>query len=170
MRLLLPWLLLSSSTACAATASPGPAQPVAVSAATATGPAAPGGALDTNPFAMSGPLREETGLDAQPPLEPIETPFPPLAKGLPPPPAACADFVKRKAVGPLSCADAASSLSALDKAFTETDPASRDARLAALESCTLLPPGFARALRAELAPIECGDALVEPILKTPPPG
>jgi hypothetical protein len=119
---------------------------------------------------MSGPLKEETGLDAQPPLEQVKTPFPPLARGLPPPPAACADFVKRKAAGRVSCADAASSLGALDKAFTETDPAKRDAQLAALESCAGLPPGLARALRAELAPIACADALVEPILKAPPPG
>lgn len=40
----------------------------------------------------------------------------------------------------------------------------RDAALAALESCSQFPTGLVRALRTELGPPECADALVAPVV------
>jgi len=47
---------------------------------------------------------------------------------------------------------------------------SLDGRLASIEVCKGLDPGFVRAVRAERAPVECGDALAMPILEKPPVG
>jgi hypothetical protein len=44
-----------------------------------------------------------------------------------------------------------------------------DADLAALEACTDLPPGFARALRAWMTP-DCADTLADPVLRKQKPG
>jgi hypothetical protein len=45
----------------------------------------------------------------------------------------------------------------------------RDEALFGLEECAF-PPGFVRSLRAELAPHECGDVIVNPLLENPPKG
>jgi hypothetical protein len=55
-----------------------------------------------------------------------------------------------------------------DAALATADVAKRDAMLAGLEACPGLPVGLIRGLRAELAPHECADAIVEPVLKAPP--
>jgi hypothetical protein len=55
-------------------------------------------------------------------------------------------------------------LQALDGAFAEADPLARDRALAKLETCSPFEPGLIRALRAELAPPECADVLVDPQL------
>jgi len=65
---------------------------------------------------------------------------------------------------PACAADGDAGLDALDAALGSADPAERDTKLAALEKCSAYPAGLVRALRAELAPAACGDALVEPVL------
>jgi hypothetical protein len=122
-----------------------------------------------NPFAVKRQLRE----DRLAPLEDAALPAdaPKLAaspKGLPAPPATCGAFVKRKAGKPPACADAAAGLAALDAAMSTADAAKRDEALVGLEACPGLPVGVVRHIRAELAPTECADAIVEPMLKAPP--
>ena len=70
-------------------------------------------------------------------------------KGVPVPPAICTAYVSRRS-------KAAKDVAA---AVSETDPAARDAMLVGLES---KDDATLRALRADLAPIECGDAIVDP--------
>src|SRR6185369_4001571 len=76
----------------------------------------------------------------------------------------------RKGAGTAKCADGPSALAALDAALGEDDPGARDRALVDLEACAGLPGGAVRAIRIELAPTECGDAIAEPWLKAPPPG
>lgn len=162
-RLILSFLALAAS-ACAAT--PAPVAP----AATPEGPppaAAPASAGD--PFAFSGPPREEWMPLLKPPvIDPAKTKLGPAPAGLAPPPATCAAWAARKGSPKTKCADTASALAALDAALGQPDADKRDAALADLEVCAGLPAGVARALRAENAPIECGEALAEPLLKAPP--
>ncbi len=93
-------------------------------------------------------------------------------KGVPPAPATCAAYVTRPTTGK----DCALPRPALERALKESDPAKRDAQLAGLERCPgvppeqALPPGFLRALRADLAPLECADALADPALRKPEAG
>ena len=114
------------------------------------------------------------------PETPAATPSeeaPPPPKGLPdapaavpPPPASCAALTANQPGDSSACgADANATLEALDQAAAKTDPIQRDAALAALEPCEAFPHGFVRALRADLAPVECGDALVEPLLAAATP-
>ncbi|MEB2311154.1 MAG: hypothetical protein OZ921_08655 [Sorangiineae bacterium] len=84
--------------------------------------------------------------------------------GLPAAPASCAPLLASPTEG--DCG--ARPLDALDAALGVEAVTERDARLAGLESCASFPRGLMRALRAELAPAECGDALVEPALAAPP--
>jgi hypothetical protein len=93
-----------------------------------------------------------------------------------PPPAACDAFVKRKPAPPPACAAKATTMPAqaspdsralLASALSITDPAARDAALLALEACSSLPFGIVRALRAELAPVECGDVIAAPLVTAP---
>ncbi|HLM73067.1 MAG TPA: hypothetical protein VK459_10260, partial [Polyangiaceae bacterium] len=122
-----------------------------------------------DPFLVKRNLREEkiptiddAALDAAAPKLPASP------KGLAPAPKTCGDFVKRKAERAPACADAAAAQTALDAALATADVAKRDAMLAGLEACPGLPVGLIRGLRAELAPHECADAIVEPVLKAPP--
>ncbi len=82
----------------------------------------------------------------------------------------CERYVRNKPSGGGACTSALA-LDRLDEAMAVADPVGRDARLLALEACDALRPGLMRALRAELAPAGCADALVEPMLagKAPPP-
>lgn len=121
-----------------------------------------------DPFAVPADLEhEQLPADLPRPALALKE-LPAAAKDAPKPPKECAAFVSRKPAKAPACADRPSALAALDAALGEKDAASRDAALAALEACAGLPPGVARALRAELAPTACGDALVEPTLKKPP--
>ena len=86
---------------------------------------------------------------------------------VPPPPAQCAEFVQH---GTRGCAPAGSSREALAAALGKDEPAARDAALACLEGAEELPPGSVRALRAELGPEVCSDALATPVLEAPPKG
>jgi hypothetical protein len=109
-----------------------------------------------------------------PPPEPAPAPAEPTAKApavvpaaVPPPPAACAAFVAHPTSG---CAAAGPVRAALAAALGKDEPLARDAALACLESSEGLPPGSVRALRAELGPDVCADALTSPLLETPPRG
>jgi len=128
-----------------------------------------------DPFLIEGILRQE-----QLPL--LKGPQPLVAElslvdappGVPPPPASC-DVLARhpvgaagKATGPGLCADLPTAKARLDAALAQDTPEKRDQALAAAESCTALPPGLVRSLRAELAPPACGDALVRPFLAAKP--
>ncbi|MCC6214605.1 MAG: hypothetical protein IT376_07035 [Polyangiaceae bacterium] len=81
-------------------------------------------------------------------------------------PASCDAFATTP---PATCtADGEAFRGALADALATADAAARDTALAALEPCAALPPGAVRALRAEVAPTECGDALVQGVLAAPP--
>jgi hypothetical protein len=97
-------------------------------------------------------------------------PLPGQAEAIPPPPAECKAFSERKPAAAAACADAAAARAALADALSDSDAGSRDAKLLAVEACKDLVPGSVRALRAELAPVECADAIVEPLLEHPPVG
>lgn len=96
----------------------------------------------------------------------VELPAPP--KGIRGPDATCRAFAQRKGGKAPICAERAAALGALDAALTETNESKRDTLLVALEGCTGLPAGLVRALRAEMAPVACADAIVEPFLAKPP--
>jgi len=99
---------------------------------------------------------------AQPKVPPAVVPA-----AVPAPPALCAELI---AHGTGACAPAVTSLAALAAALGEGEPVTRDAALACLEAAEDLPPGSVRALRAELGPEVCADALVTPVLEVPPKG
>ncbi|APR80956.1 Hypothetical protein A7982_06303 [Minicystis rosea] len=163
-KILAPLLALAVS-ACAAEAQP-PKTPEAPTPAAQT--KAPAGA---DPFAVTGPTREEWMPLLKPPvIDPAKTKLQSPPPGLAPPPAMCATWAARKSTPNAKCADAAAGLVALDAAMAQPDGEKRDVALADLESCTGLPAGVARALRGENAPVECGEALAEPMLKAPPAG
>jgi hypothetical protein len=92
--------------------------------------------------------------------------LPAAPPGLPPAPASCAAYVEQSTAGH-GCGDAAAARAALADALADDDDA-RDAALALLEGCGF-HPGLVRALRIELAPPECGDALAAPVLAGPTP-
>jgi hypothetical protein len=124
----------------------------------------------SDPFALRGELRREELPQAVPELPVQAQPLAALPKGVPGPPAPCQAYATRKPAGEASCADEAAGRAALDEALAISEAAKRDAALAALEACAGLPPGLARALRAELAPPECGDAIVASLAGEPPEG
>jgi hypothetical protein len=161
--LLVPFLALAVS-ACATEAAPprvpeGPTPPPATTA--------PAG----DPFAISGPLREEWMPLLKPPvIDPTKAKLDPPPPGLRAPSAQCAAWAARKGDPKTKCADTTSALAALDAALSVPDADKRDVALADLEACVGLPAGLARALRAESAPAECGEALAKPFLEQPPAG
>ncbi len=167
-RLILPLFALASS-ACAATGAeaPGPATPAGGLATVALAPAKPVGGAEV--FVISGQVREEWMPLLKPSaVDPAKVKLLAPPPGLAPVPAACNGYARRKGEGsPPACADAPSALAALDAALGRAGEA-RDAALAGLEGCAGLPGGVARSLRAELAPVECGEAILDPYLKAPP--
>jgi hypothetical protein len=159
-KLLLPILALAAS----ACAPPAPAENPS-----STPPAKVEASAAGDPFVISGPIREEWMPLLRPPvIDPAKTKLSAPPPGLAAPPAVCAAWASRKAQPKAKCADTASAHEALASALAEPDADRRDAALAALEPCAGLPAGVARALRGENAPIECGEALAEPLLKAPP--
>jgi hypothetical protein len=85
---------------------------------------------------------------------------------VPPPPASCTELVMH----PVGCAGAAPFRETLAGALGLDDAVARDAALACLESREEAPPGVLRALRAELGPEVCADAIVTAALQAPPKG
>lgn len=122
-----------------------------------------------NPWTVSGELEREA-LPADAPTLPFAAAkLPPAHPGLPSPPARCSDFADR-AVPAAACDDRSQTLTSLDAALAESDTKKRDAALQALRDCPELPAGMTTALRAELAPVECGDVIVRKTVDTPPEG
>lgn len=120
--------------------------------------------VQSNPVYLTETLTEPAPVDVK------ASSLAPVPKGLAEAPKTCKAFVTRKAATAPTCKTRDEALEALDKALSETSPDKRDAQLAGLENCAGLPAGMARALRAEMAPLECGDALVEPLVTSPPAG
>jgi hypothetical protein len=141
--------------------------PVSTVAASANPPPASG-----DPFVLGAPMPDEPPLSGEgPPPDLTAWADARNVVGIPAAPATCDVFVQRRPAGKApACAERAPALAALDAALVETDPAKRDAALVGVESCKGLSPGFVRALRADLAPAECGDKLVEPLLSQRPTG
>lgn len=138
MRLVLLPLLLASMWAC----SPRPAQPARAPEA-ATPVAEPRG-----DWKQVEPTKQKVALVPEP-------------AGLPAPDAACQELAARK---PSACGPTEDVSAALDAAL-KAEGATRDERLTCLEGAPALPPGFVRALRAELAPLSCADVLALPLLE-----
>lgn len=90
--------------------------------------------------------------------------LPPAVAGIPEPPAECNGFATNASATECATEDA-ERLHVLDAALSADGP-ERDGRLATLEAC--FSPGLIRALRAELAPVSCGDAIVGPYLEGAP--
>ncbi len=162
--LLLPLLALASSACATAPAVPvkGPETPVATTPVAPPNPAA---------FNVDGPVREEVFPLLKPAaVDPAKARLLTPPPGLAPVPAACDAYVKPRAWGKRTCGDAAAVLAALDGALAQPTSDQRDAALESLEICPTLPAGVVRALRAELAPVACGEGIVRPLLDAPPPG
>ncbi len=161
--------LLAFAFACGSADQP-IATPTTTTAPTAT-TSAPKVEAPADPFAVEGLLREEQLpllKGPQPTTNDVALETKP--KAVPNAPASCDAFTKRAPKTKPSCADRKATLAALDAALALGTPSERDEALSALESCTTLEPGLVRGIRAELAPAECGDALVEPVLKQKPAG
>jgi hypothetical protein len=109
----------------------------------------------------AAPREEPAEKPASPP--PGRKPIAPAA--VPPAPAECMALVQHPTSG---CVPAGSSREILAAALSKNEAAERDAGLSCLEQSADFPPGFVRALRAELAPDHCADALSAPLLEKPP--
>ncbi len=121
-----------------------------------------------DPWAVEGILREEQLpllKGPQPAMADVALADPP--EGVPAPPASC-EALARHPVGREACADMPAAKAKLDAALQVEDATKRDQALAAAETCAGLPPGLVRSLRAELAPPECGDAIVRPFFAGKP--
>ncbi len=130
-------------------------------AAVACGGAAP---PPTAPAATGSPHpRTVPAVFEENPPAPVVDPLPALPASVPPAPALCAEFVDRPTAPAASC-EARAALGALDAAFRADDRSLRDEVLASLEPCEVFPGGWVRALRAELGPAECADAMAAPVL------
>ena len=89
-----------------------------------------------------------------------------FATTIPPAPRTCASWTRRPPAQVAPCDTAEAGRAALDWALDDRGGAeSLDGRLASIEACKGLEPGSVRALRAERAPVECGDELAAPLLE-----
>lgn len=142
-----------------------PPPPTSTAPSATTAPSSPP-PPPADPFALRSPLRKET-LPALPTQSPEAEVWDRAEKvKVPKADATCASYTKRAA--PLAadaCKDPGKARAALEKALGEPAP-KRDAALSALETCGGLPGGLVRALRAELAPAACGDAIVKDARKS----
>jgi len=170
------WLLGASFLAgCGATQPPAPQTPASPPPVAPSASAPAPAAEPKDPFAVpAGLLRESIPALAPGKVDPAKMVLAPLRKPrgkddaqaieILPTPAQCARYVANKAKPAPSCATREESLAALDDALAQKEPLERDKRLSALEKCAGMPAGIVRALRADLAPAECADALVAPAL------
>jgi len=96
-------------------------------------------------------------------VEPAKQKLPLVANpaGVLPADAMCQAYV---AHGTDTCKPAGPARESLAQALSVSASLDRDAQLACLESVGDLPPGWVRALRAELAPLGCADLLAMPFL------
>ena len=156
-------LFLLLMAGCGAAAGPPPVVPgpAVDSVPGGTGSAGAGGssAPPADPFALPTGPRDEDGAEpgslAALDLEPWKKAQ--TAKGVAAPPASCAAFANRA-----PSKDGADVIAA----FGEKDPGKRDAKLVALAKDPKTNVALNRALRADLAPVECADAIVDPLLQT----
>lgn len=175
-------LSVSLSALLAAACTPGATQPPAKNGGDVPGVATSAAVSEpkgppVDPFAIPKNLRAEV-----PPPATLKTPdlaqwkaavaLPGLSKA----PASCASFARSKAAaskapkkgtGFVCPKEPAALMTELGKAMSAEG--ARDEALFTLEECAF-PPGFIRSLRAELAPHECGDVIVNPMLEAPPKG
>ncbi|HYQ00655.1 MAG TPA: hypothetical protein VER96_18380 [Polyangiaceae bacterium] len=101
-------------------------------------------------------------------VEPTKQKVPIVAEpaGVPAAPDGCKEYLAHSnetCKTPTATSDA--SREALARALAASAPLERDAQLVCLENESSLPPGLVRALRAELAPVGCGDVLAMPFLE-----
>lgn len=121
------------------------------------------GAATPQPVAPSTPpAAESPPAAAAPPEQKAVVPA-----AVPAPPESCRVYTAHALSG---CAPTTPLGDSLAQALAKSVAEERDAALACLEAARELPPGTVRALRAELAPVACGDALVAPMLEAPPKG
>ncbi|HEY4158811.1 MAG TPA: hypothetical protein VGM29_11965, partial [Polyangiaceae bacterium] len=85
----------------------------------------------------------------------------PEPAGVPAPDDACRAFASHPSA---ACAAVSSARDALAAALGVSDANVRDEQLSCLESASEFAPGLIRALRAELAPVACADAIALPYL------
>jgi hypothetical protein len=124
-----------------------------------SGPAS--AAAPADPFALPAGPRDDDAADASAnaPLDLEPWKKAKSAKGVPAPPPSCAAYANR--------APSKEPGTAVE-AFAEKDPAKRDARFVAEAKNPKTNAALSRALRADLAPVECADAIVDPLLAAPP--
>ena len=160
-------VVLSLTVGCGESAVQPPASPAAARSSAPTKPPlvgapAKGGERGADPFAVPAGPRDDLAAIAAAPLRLDAWEAATKAKGVAPPPAACAAFAKRVPATPAP-ADLAG---AFATAGLKGDVAAQvDARLLALEP-TFDPrePGLVRALRADVLGVPCGDVIVDPYL------
>lgn len=165
-------LALIALAACGGGAVPQPVAPGAGGAASvpsgssvvAAQPALPAAApaAASDPFAVPASPRDDEAADpsaaAPLDLEPWKKAV--KAKGVAPSPASCSAYVNRAPSKDEPSKDGKGD------AFAEKDPGKRDARLVAIGKLPGSDPASNRALRADLAPVECADAIVDPLLQS----
>ena len=159
-------LLLFIAVGCGGADSAPPVSPVTPPSSAPSGsavsgaPAASGPSAPADPFALPAGPRDDD--DAEPgTLSALDlTPWrrATKAKGVAPSPPSCAAYASRAP---------SSETSDVVGAFAEKEPAKRDARLVTLAKDPKTNVSLNRALRADLAPVECADAIVDPLLNVP---
>jgi hypothetical protein len=153
-------------TACASPAipvTPAPAAPLPSAAPRESTTPVPAAPLIPGPFEIEGELRDEPD-SVFLPLTPAPVALPRAPRLVPPAPATCRPFVERPPGTKPPCDTRPELLSALDAAIVINDVDTRDTALVSLEACGGAPAGLIRALRADLAPVACADAMIEPLL------
>jgi len=167
--------VLGVMLACAACAAPPPPPsapppvvPPAPSVAATTLPAAP----PRDPFAIPELIPDEPIPEEPTTFRSALVGAPLLAvPRIPAAPRTCAPWTGRPRARVAACDTRDAGRAALDWALDDRlGDESLDGRLASIEVCKGLDPGFVRAVRAELAPVECRDALAMPVLARPPAG
>jgi hypothetical protein len=120
------------------------------------------GAPPPSPTAPVAPAEPAAGSGATPP--PGKKAIAPAA--VPSPPAECTALAAHPTTGCLPTGKSRELLAAaLEPARTAVE---RDRALACLEESRDFGPGLLRALRAELAPVACADAIAAPLVEKPP--
>lgn len=155
-------LLLSSFLAAGCGGKPPPVAPAPPPVAPPPAPPpAPPAPAEPDPFAVPESNRDDsdpTAGDATPlTFDAWEKAR--KAKGVGPRPAACAAYAKRTAPKSAPAGDL------MANAFAEKDPAKRDALLVAQEKLPQISAASIRSIRADLAPVECADSIVDPYLE-----